>query len=75
MKYYGVSEQLAEGPPVIYNGALKHTSSWANTYLDRDHHAAKAGPPDNDHDAAEPVGTGIFFPTHERILKRWQWMD
>ncbi|MGA2621232.1 MAG: hypothetical protein ABSF26_26715 [Thermoguttaceae bacterium] len=22
-----------------YNPALEHTSSWANTYLDRDHHA------------------------------------
>ena len=39
MKYYGESEKLAEAPVVIYNAALKHTSSWANTYLDRDHHA------------------------------------
>jgi methylenetetrahydrofolate reductase (NADPH) len=39
LKYYGLSEQLGEGPAVIYNPALKHTSSWANTYLDRDHHA------------------------------------
>jgi hypothetical protein len=42
MKYYHTSPQLAEGPVVIYNAALKHTSSWANTYLDRDHHAAAA---------------------------------
>jgi len=39
MKYYGTSEQLAETPVVLYNAALKHTSSWVNTYLDRDHHA------------------------------------
>lgn len=41
MKYYGRSEQMADAPVVIYNAALKHTSSWANTYLDRDHHAEK----------------------------------
>ena len=38
LKYYGESEQLAQGPPVFYNAQLKHTSAWANTYLDRDHH-------------------------------------
>jgi methylenetetrahydrofolate reductase (NADPH) len=41
MKYYGRSEQMADAPVVLYNAALKHTSSWANTYLDRDHHAGE----------------------------------
>jgi methylenetetrahydrofolate reductase (NADPH) len=40
MKYYGETESLADGPVVVYNAALKHTSSWANTYLDRDHQAS-----------------------------------
>ena len=39
LKYYGESERMAEGPPVFYNAELKNTSAWANTYLDRDHHA------------------------------------
>jgi methylenetetrahydrofolate reductase (NADPH) len=39
LKYYGQSEQLGSGPVVIHDTALEHTSSWANTYLDRDHHA------------------------------------
>lgn len=40
MKYYGETESLADGPVVVYNAALKHTSSWTNTYLDRDHQAS-----------------------------------
>ncbi len=43
LKYYGESERMAEMPIVFYNAALKHTSSWANTYLDRDHHAPEEG--------------------------------
>lgn len=39
LKYYGETEQMVEAPIVIYNADLKDTSSWANTYLDRDHHA------------------------------------
>lgn len=39
LKYYGESEQMLDGEPVIYNADLKHTSAWANTYLDRDHQA------------------------------------
>lgn len=46
LKYYGESEQMFDGPVVIYNADLKHTSSWANTFLDRDHHAQP-------HEAAE----------------------
>jgi len=38
LKYYGAAEKLAQGPVVFYDAALRHTSSWANTYLDRDHH-------------------------------------
>ncbi len=39
LKYYGESESLVEMPIIYYNAGLEHTSSWANTYLDRDHHA------------------------------------
>jgi methylenetetrahydrofolate reductase (NADPH) len=39
MKYYGESERMFERPMTLYNADLKNTSSWANTYLDRDHHA------------------------------------
>ncbi|MCX7424065.1 MAG: methylenetetrahydrofolate reductase C-terminal domain-containing protein, partial [Planctomycetia bacterium] len=39
LKYYNESEQLAQGKTVFHNAGLKHTSAWANTYLDRDHHA------------------------------------
>jgi methylenetetrahydrofolate reductase (NADPH) len=41
LKYYGESESMAEMPIIYYNADLEHTSSWANTYLDRDHHAPK----------------------------------
>jgi methylenetetrahydrofolate reductase (NADPH) len=37
MKYYHKSEQMLEGPTVYYDASLKGTSSWANTYLGRDH--------------------------------------
>ncbi len=40
MKYYGESEQMFDHPVVLYNAGLQNTSSWANTFLDRDHHAA-----------------------------------
>lgn len=39
LKYYGESETMLDRPVVLYNAALKNTSSWANTYLDRDHQA------------------------------------
>jgi len=41
LKYYGESESMLDRPAVIYNPALEETSSWANTYLDRDHHAPR----------------------------------
>ncbi len=37
LKYYGESDQISEGPIVIHDAQLKHTSAWANTYLGRDH--------------------------------------
>ena len=39
LKYYGESETMLDRPVTIYNATLKDTSSWANTFLDRDHHA------------------------------------
>ena len=41
LKSYGESETMLDGPLVIYNAQLKHTSSWANFYLDRDHSAGR----------------------------------
>ncbi len=49
LKYYGESEEMFVGPAVIYDARLKHTSAWANTYLDRDHYAAE----NSDNTAAE----------------------
>ena len=39
MKYFGESQGMLEGPVVFYNADLQNTSSWANTFLDRDHHS------------------------------------
>jgi methylenetetrahydrofolate reductase (NADPH) len=39
MKYYGESETMFDRPIVLYNAGLQNTSSWANTFLDRDHYA------------------------------------
>jgi len=52
LKYYRESEQMASGPPMIYNAQRKHTSAWANTYLDRDHYA-----PSHDTAAREPTSS------------------
>lgn len=41
LKAYGETDRFLEGPPVIYDAKLQHTSSWANTFLDRDHHASR----------------------------------
>lgn len=41
LKSYGESETMLERPVTIYNAELKDTSSWANTFLDRDHNAKK----------------------------------
>jgi methylenetetrahydrofolate reductase (NADPH) len=55
MKYSGESERLLDRPIVLYNANLKDTSSWANTYLDRDHHAPTEK---NGSTAAEPRAAG-----------------
>ena len=39
MKFYRESETMLNRPPVFYNAKLKNTSAWANTFLNRDHHA------------------------------------
>jgi len=39
LKSFGESETMLERPTTIYNASLKETSSWINTYLDRDHNA------------------------------------
>ncbi len=42
LKCYGESETMLDRPVTIYNASLKDTSSWANTFLDRDHNAPAA---------------------------------
>jgi methylenetetrahydrofolate reductase (NADPH) len=44
LKYYGEAEEMLERPVTIYNASLKETSSWENTFLDKDHHAEKPDP-------------------------------
>lgn len=46
MKFYGESQQMLDGEPVIYNPELAGTSAWANTFLGRDHHAPGEAQPD-----------------------------
>ena len=41
LKYYGEAESMLDRPVTLYNATLKNTSSWANLYLDRDHHAGE----------------------------------
>jgi methylenetetrahydrofolate reductase (NADPH) len=41
LKAYGEETTMLEGPPVIKDNALAHTSAWANTFLGRDHHAKR----------------------------------
>jgi methylenetetrahydrofolate reductase (NADPH) len=41
LKYYGESQKMLDGPAVFYNAGLEGTSSWANTFRNRDHHAKK----------------------------------
>jgi len=43
LKCYGESEEMLERPITLYNATLKNTSSWANTFLDRDHSAPQGG--------------------------------
>ncbi len=41
LKAYGEEEEMLNRPVVFKDGALKGTSAWANTFLQRDHHAKK----------------------------------
>lgn len=61
MKYYGESEQMLDRPTVVYDATLQHTSSWANTFLDRDHHAP---PATNGH--GDPGGDGTPSSTESK---------
>jgi methylenetetrahydrofolate reductase (NADPH) len=42
MKQYGETSDMLRGPAVFTNAQLRGTSSWANTFLGRDHHAVPA---------------------------------
>ena len=39
LKYYGETDGMLKGPPVIHDSSLEGTSAWANTFLQREHHA------------------------------------
>jgi methylenetetrahydrofolate reductase (NADPH) len=41
LKSYGESEKMLDRPVTLYDATLKNTSSWINTFLDRDHNAPK----------------------------------
>ncbi len=41
LKAYGEEEKMLDGPAIFKDGALKGTSAWSNTFLERDHHAHK----------------------------------
>jgi methylenetetrahydrofolate reductase (NADPH) len=41
LKAYGEETSMLDGPAVIKDNALAHTSAWANTFLERDHHAKR----------------------------------
>lgn len=43
LKYYHETDDMLGGPAVFINGQLRGTSSWANTFLGRDHHVQKNG--------------------------------
>jgi methylenetetrahydrofolate reductase (NADPH) len=39
LKAYDEEATMLDGPVIIKDNALRHTSAWANTFLERDHHA------------------------------------
>ena len=41
LKAFGEEGQMLDGPAVIKDNALAHTSAWGNTFLGRDHHARR----------------------------------
>jgi methylenetetrahydrofolate reductase (NADPH) len=47
LKPYGEELAMLDRPPVVQDNALRRTSSWANTFLGRDHYARREA-------AAEP---------------------
>jgi methylenetetrahydrofolate reductase (NADPH) len=57
LKYYGESENMLSDVPTIYNAQLKHTSAWANTYLDRDHSAPRPSAAPGDKPLDPPTET------------------
>ncbi len=52
MRYLGEGETMLDRPPVFYRGELRHTSAWANRFLERDHLA------EEDSDAEDRAGAG-----------------
>ena len=69
MKYVGKAETMLDRPTVFHRGELRHTSAWANRYLERDHQAGlgaedgagdkgAAGAPPADPPAAEKPAAG-----------------
>ena len=45
LKAYGEEESMLEGPAIVKDNALARTSAWANTFLERDHHARQRREP------------------------------
>ncbi len=43
LKAWGEEEHMLDRPPVVADNALRRTSAWANTFLGRDHFAAREG--------------------------------
>jgi methylenetetrahydrofolate reductase (NADPH) len=50
MRHFGEAGTMLDRPTVFYHGELRHTSSWANRFLERDHLAGVADGPE----AAQP---------------------
>jgi len=56
---------MFDGPIVVYDAKLKHTSAWANTYLDRDHFGRSQGEP-----AAAPAESKPADPPRSQQAKQ-----
>ena len=41
LKAFGEEEEMLDRPVVFKNSALKGTSAWSNTFLERDHHGKR----------------------------------
>jgi hypothetical protein len=50
MKPFGDETKMLQGPVVFRDASLENTSAWANTFLERDHHA-KTDPADTGSEA------------------------